>query len=193
MPGDHFLDVVCNMYPSNVDRAILPHETTRAAHIISVIRMLVSVKYIHIRVEMIMYTRQSVQILALMTLRTDSACKKEAEIAPIDFVGLRVSSVLHDITSSFRRSLGKVLVFAIASRPLVVPNVEDCAVCQAASGYIRPIGPPYLNFSVSNIATQLQPLRQLQNGRRRDSNTAYDGSPEYGGWRTIYCASYNQQ
>lgn len=125
MSGHHLLDVVCDMYPSAVDRTILSHETSHTSHIISVIRMFISPKYIHIRVEHIMDARQPMQILALLALRAYAARKEEAEVASWHLVCPRISSVLRNVATPRRRSLREVFILAIATGPFVVPDIED--------------------------------------------------------------------
>src|ERR1700712_246170 len=65
------------------------------------------------------------KILALLSLRTYSPCKEEAEIASRDLVRLRIPGVLRNIAAPSSSSLRQVLVLAIATRPLVVPDIED--------------------------------------------------------------------
>jgi hypothetical protein len=53
--GDLF-DVVCDVDPTHVDCPVLPHEAPHAAHIISVVTMLVPPKHIHVWVEHVVYS-----------------------------------------------------------------------------------------------------------------------------------------
>lgn len=135
MPSHHFLDVITDMYPSHIDRAILPHKASHTTHVISIIRVLVPAKNIHIWIKHIMDAWQSVQIFALLTLRTYSPRKEKAEIASRHLVRLRISRILRDVAAPGSSSLRQVLVLTVAARPLIVPDIEYCASLRRGLGF----------------------------------------------------------
>jgi hypothetical protein len=56
--------------PTDIQRAVLPHERAHTTHVISVIAEFVPPETVDIRVEDVVDGREAVQILALVGLRT---------------------------------------------------------------------------------------------------------------------------
>lgn len=71
--------------------------------------------------------RQTMQVRALRALGAYAARKEEAEEGAGDGGGFGVATVEGDVAAARCVRLGEVLVFAVAARPFVVPDVEDCA------------------------------------------------------------------
>src|SRR3982074_1712578 len=51
VPCHDLFNILADVYPTNIDRSILPHKATNASHVISVVRMFVSPKDIDIRIK----------------------------------------------------------------------------------------------------------------------------------------------
>jgi hypothetical protein len=115
MARNDLFDIVGDVYPSDVDCSVLPHEASHAAHVVSVVTVLVSSKHIHVRVEHIVYSWKPVQVFALLTFGTDATGEEQAKVRTRDFVSFGVSTVLHDITSAYSGGLGKVFIFAVTA------------------------------------------------------------------------------
>jgi hypothetical protein len=70
MPRNHLLNIIRDMYPPDIQRAVLPLKTAHAAHIVPVIRKLVPPKTIHVARKYIRDGGQAVQVLAVHALGT---------------------------------------------------------------------------------------------------------------------------
>lgn len=112
---DDLFDVVGDVYPAHVDCPVLAHEAPHAAHIVSVIIMLVPSKHIHVRVEHIVYSWESMKVLTLLTFGTDTTGEEQAKVRTRYFVSFCVSAVFHDIASARSGSLGEVFIFAVTA------------------------------------------------------------------------------
>lgn len=119
------LDVVRDVYPSDVDGPVLPHEAADAAHVVAVVRVLVAPEAVDVRVEQVVDARESVEVLTVLALGADAACEEEAEVGTGDFVRACEATVLGDIAATLSVCLGQVFVFSVAAGPFVVPDVED--------------------------------------------------------------------
>ena len=120
MPSYNLLNVVCYVYPSNVECSVLPHKTTNSAHVISVITVLVPAKAVHIWVEDIMDGGQSVEVLASTAFWTDPPCEEQTEVGTRNFVGTSISAVCRDVASIWSVSLREVGIFAVTTRPFII-------------------------------------------------------------------------
>ena len=100
------LDVVGDVDAANVDGSVLAHEAANTSHIVTVVGVAVAAEAIHIRIEQIVDSRQTVQVLAVLALGADAAGEEEAEVGAGDPVGLRVAAVLGDITAALGGRLG---------------------------------------------------------------------------------------
>lgn len=89
--------------------------------------MLLAPEDVDIGVVDIVDARQAVEVLALLTSRTYSSCKEEAEERAIYGIGFGVTGVFCDVTASLGFGMRQVLIFSVSAGPLVVPDVEDCA------------------------------------------------------------------
>lgn len=99
MPRNNLLNIIRNMDPTHIQRAILAHKRPNTAHIIAVIAELVAAETVDIRTEEIMDGGQTVQILAFRTEVADTAREKQTEVGAGNFVGARVAAVFKDIAS----------------------------------------------------------------------------------------------
>ncbi len=125
MSRDDFFDVVGDVYSPYVYCPVLTHEAPYTAHVISVIAVFVSSEDIYIRVEHIVYTWESMEVFALLALGADPARKEQTEVRAGYFICFCVAAVFGNIATSCGGCLGEVLVFAVATGPFVVPDVED--------------------------------------------------------------------
>lgn len=125
MASDDLLNVVGNVYATNVEGAVLAHEAAHASHVVSVVAVLVAAEAVDVRIEDVVDGGQAVQVLALLALGAQALGEEEAEVAPGDPVGARVATVLGYVAPRGSGSLRQILVLPVASRPLVVPDVED--------------------------------------------------------------------
>lgn len=73
---DDFFDVVCDVYAADVEGAVLAHEAADAAHVISIVRVFIPAKGIHIRVKSVEKPWETVEVLALVASRTEALCKE---------------------------------------------------------------------------------------------------------------------
>ena len=106
MPCHNLLNIISNVNSPDVKRPVLPHEAPHSTHIIPIVTVLISPEAINIRIEQIMYPWQSVQVLALMALGTDSTRKEQTKVAAGYFVGARIAAVARDAASRRRGVLG---------------------------------------------------------------------------------------
>ena len=79
--SDNFFDIICNVYPANIDRPILPHETSNTAHVIPEVRELVASKAVHVGLEHIVRRRQPVEIAAVLSVWAYTTSEKKTEVA----------------------------------------------------------------------------------------------------------------
>lgn len=74
-----------------------------------------------------MYRRKTVQVLALWTPGTHTPSKMEAEEGPIDAIRFGISCIARDVATARGCGVEAVLVFAITTRPFVIPQVVGIA------------------------------------------------------------------
>jgi len=89
--------------------------------------MLLPAKTVNIRIENVMQAGQPMQILALLTLWTQTPGEEEAKVRPRLPVCAREARVARDVAASGCGALVVEGVVAVAAGPFVVPYVEDCA------------------------------------------------------------------
>ena len=146
MPRHHLfrlLSISRLLNPANIQRPILPIETTHTSHIISIIRKLIPRETVFGAIwHGIRRIRKSVSILALPTVRTAASGKEEANIFHACSVGACEPRVTFDGASglwfSFTRYAEewllakpnmnseyvlRVTIFSISSCPFVIPNI----------------------------------------------------------------------
>ena len=70
-----------------------------------------------------------------MAARTETFGEKKAKVRARDFVPTSIAAISCDNTSTRSVSLGKVFIFAIAARPFVVPDIEDCTCLRGWFGF----------------------------------------------------------
>lgn len=75
------------------------------------------------------------EIFTIRPFRTQTPREKETEIGAGDIIRFRVAAVAGDITAAFGVLFGGGGVFAVASGPFVVPDVEDCAGLRGGFGF----------------------------------------------------------
>lgn len=99
-------NVVGDVNAADVYGPVLAHETSHAAHVVSVVAKLVAAETVDVGVEKVVDAGQTVQVLAVLALGADAAGEEEAEVGAGDPVGLRVAAVLCDITTALGGRLG---------------------------------------------------------------------------------------
>lgn len=109
------------MYTPNIQRAVLPPETSDAAHVIAVVAVLVAAEAVNVGREDVGRLRQAVQVLAVDALGADAAREEEAEVGAGRAVGFGVPTVFGNVASALRGGFAEVLVFAllIFSKPIL--------------------------------------------------------------------------
>jgi hypothetical protein len=93
--GNDFLNVVRCVYPAHVESPVDAHETSNTTHVVSVVAEFVSSKAVDIGGENVAQTTfflhariwQTVEVLAVLTFRTEAASEVDTEIAAGDGVG----------------------------------------------------------------------------------------------------------
>jgi hypothetical protein len=91
MASNNLLNVIRDVDPTHIERAILPSEASHAAHIISVIRKLVAAEAVDVRVEDIGNSGKAVQVLAILALGADATSEVETEVRAGVLVGASVA------------------------------------------------------------------------------------------------------
>lgn len=94
------------MNAADVYGPVLAHETSHAAHVVSIVTEFVAAETVDVGVEKVVDAGQTVQVLAVLALGTDAAGEEEAEIGAGDPVCLRVATVFCNITAALGRRLG---------------------------------------------------------------------------------------
>lgn len=62
-----------------------------------------------------------------MASRAKTFGEVEAKVRAHNFITPRITRVGGDVTAAWRGGFGEVFIFAVAARPFVVPDIEDCA------------------------------------------------------------------
>lgn len=122
---DNLLNVVADVDAADVERVVLAHERAHAPHVVAIVAELVAAETVNVGVEEVVDGGQAVQVLALLAARTQAARKEQAKVRARYLVGLGVAAVLDNVAAPGCVRFRYVFVFAVATRPLVVPDVED--------------------------------------------------------------------
>jgi hypothetical protein len=67
------------------------------------------------------------QVLAFMALGADATGEEEAKEGSRSLVSGGPTRVGGNVAATYSGGLGEVCIFAVATRPFVVPDVKDCA------------------------------------------------------------------
>jgi len=123
--GNDFFDVIRDVDAADIKGAVDAHKTACPSHVISVIGPLGPAEAIDVGIEDVVQAGQSVQILAFAALCADALCEVLAEEGVVYTVGLGVSAVCIGIAAA--KGVILHIVFAVSTRPFVVPDVVHLA------------------------------------------------------------------
>lgn len=56
---------------------------------------------------------------------TQALCEEETEVAPCYFIAAGITRVFGDVAAAWCGGFGEVFVFAVATGPFIIPDVED--------------------------------------------------------------------
>lgn len=115
------------MYAPNVQGAVLALEGSYTAHVVAVVGVLVAPEAVDVAGKNVRHRGQAVEVFAIYSFRTGAAREEETEVRAGRLVGLCVAAVSGYVAATLRGSLGEVFVFAVTTRPFVVPDIVDCA------------------------------------------------------------------
>ena len=99
MPCNNLLNIIRNVNPTHIQRAILAHKRSNTAHVIAVVAELVAAETVNVRTEEIMDSGQTMQILAFRSEVTDAAREEQTEVRAGNLVGARVAAIFRDVAS----------------------------------------------------------------------------------------------
>lgn len=134
----------------DVERVVLPHEAPHAAHVVAVVAVLVAAEAVNVGVEQVRDGGETVEVFAFVTTGAQPPCKEEAEERPGYSVSPCVSGVATDGAPAEGGGFGNIFVFAVATGPFVVPDVEDGA-CLGGGETALPCGGVDLRPSRSSL------------------------------------------